>query len=248
MNVAEAANQCGDGDENHRISVYSSTGEQLYRNFDNSIVDADWHPDGRLIVLQRYRGVDGGYQINIESAPGSYEFTGLLLTFTAPPEVRYYTGFRVSPTGNDAVIEAVYDEPIFLAAIASRDAKAHHFPLVGTAGATLGETNLFEHGDDVPRANGPTFSPDGQHILVTEGFSRGAIIVEHATLLNTSEVFTLPRGNSASYIVPVDTRLQPMPPENFTETIRPILERTNDGFEITIFPPLVDLTWTPAVD
>jgi len=53
---------------------------------------------------------------------------------------------------------------------------------------------MFVYEDEQPRVSAPILSPDGQHILVTEGFSQGSVVF-NATSLNLD---TLGIGHSGS--------------------------------------------------
>jgi len=122
----------------------------------------------------------------------------------------------------------------------------HHFPLF----SDVGETDVFEHGEGVTQVNGPTFSPDGKHVLVTEGFSQGALIystgdLDISVIGGLEVVPVLPI--SMSYVVPVETRLQPLPPAQFSEKIQPVLTTRTGRLGPESFNPLIELTWTPAI-
>lgn len=235
---------CDTNFNNIRFMVFSVDGEELYRDT-GPISDFDWHPDGRLVVLIPY--TDNTYSVEIETRPGSYEFYSLF-KFTPPPGVYGYRGLRVGPTGNDAVIETVTAQNQFLSGVRFRDGAVHHFPLF--SGSDVGETDLFKHGEGVSRVNGATFSPDGKHILVTEGYSRGAHIYstsdpDISVVQGLAVVPVLPI--SMSYVVPVDTRLQLVPPEQFSEKIQPVLTTRRGRLAPETFNPLFELTWTPAI-
>ncbi len=250
MYTAEDTMRCDDNDSNKRFTVYSKDGEQLYRKTDGHFASFDWHPDGRLVVLQRVTETDRGFAVQIETKPGSYEFVDLF-SFNAPPDVRFYRGLRVGPTGTDAVLEAVTQTPTPLAGVFYRDAKSHHFPLFIEEDGGLGETDLFEHTDGVARVNGPTFSPDGKHILLTEGYSSGAFVFfQHYPPLNVIDALgVVPfSAGSASYIVPVDVKAQPMPPVEYSENIRPVIKDQFGQRGVVGFYPLEHLSWTPVVD
>lgn len=250
MFVAENSRDCGSNSENPRFTVYTKEGVQLHRNTDELFIEFDWHPDGRLVALTKLPDQERVFQVKIETAAGSYQFEPII-QFTAPPEVLFYTGFRVGPTGKDAVLEAVSEKAHFLSGTTWRNAKVHHFPLF----EQFDETDLFQFPDQ-SRVNAPTFSPDGQHILVTEGYSQGAVVFEssypeievnEALLLDAA--YRVPvKADSASYIVPVNVKLQPMPPEQFSETIRPLLSYRDGQINAVGLQPLNGMTWTPAVD
>ena len=260
MTVAEDSMDCDSNSKNKRFSIFSKNGEQLYRALDDKFIAFDWHPDGRLVIVRESIDDPNSIMVLIEPTPGSYkshEFT-LLLTWTRESEEISYIGFRVGPSGNDAVIEEVIDSAHFLTGFNWRNAKTHHFSLLGTTD----ETDMFLHdvNDTKPRVNAPEFSPDGKYILVTEGYSEGAAVFNPTSLdLNTlginqtDELGTfsvLPvSSKSMSYIVPVDQMQQPMPPTQYSENIRPVLATQGDGLVSTVsFYPLRTVTWTPVID
>ena len=232
----------------------SPHGERIAMDVSGDYLNCDSIPKDRRVT---FYSKDGGcfaklvgpehrYVMKIETAPSSYEFTELF-KFTAPPKLVNYVGLRVGPTGNDAVLEAVEAFAVPLTGIGYRDAKAHHFPLF----EDFSETDLFVHGDGVERVNGPTFSPDGKHILVSEGYISGAAVFHqhYPPLELTDALLVVPvHGNNTSYIVSVDAKNQPMPPTQYSETIRPVISKETGRLGITGFNPLYNLSWTPVVD
>jgi len=84
---------CGANIFNYKFTVFSKSGEQLFRfGYDFRRVEGyDFHPDGRLVLLVSHQHQDH-YQIEVETAPGSFEFS-TLFEFNAPPGISNYTGF-----------------------------------------------------------------------------------------------------------------------------------------------------------
>lgn len=247
MKVAEDRKSCDGNHDNARLTVYSVTGELLHRFSDEIYSEFDWHPDGRLVVLEQVTQQD--YKLLIETAPGSHKLE-TLLSWSTSQGFLYYTGFRVSPSGQEAVMEGVSEKAHWLSGTDWRDAETFHF-------------NLFEP-TEVPamfvypgesRVNGPTFSPDSKYILVTEGYFSGALVLEsHYPEIGVTEslldiAYRLPvKADSSSYIVPVDVKLQSMPPTQFSETIRPVLSYRDGKINAVGLKPLDGLSWTPVVE
>lgn len=251
--AAEDTMDCRSNTSNSRFSVFSKDGEQLYRDSTefNSIQVTipiqgyDFHPDGRLVIL-----VDNGrknYGVQIETFAGSYEFVELFAFKAAPDEI-YLLGLRVGPTGTDAVIEAVTDRGPTESGIRRRNAVAHHFLLFN--GAEIGETKLFAS-NDIDRFNSPAFSPDGQHIMVTEGFISGttAYTASHPDLSIINNLDLVPvSSESTTYIVPVGIKEQPMPPAQYSDNIRPVFVVNSGALNTVGFMPATGISWTPVVD
>jgi len=184
----------------------------------------------------------------METRPGSYKFVDQI-SWPAPAGVGSYRGLRIGPSGNDAVLEAVTGTSEATSGVSWRDAKAHHFTLF----ELIEKSNLFTHKDGTtPRVNGPTFSPDGKHILVTEGFFQGTLAYNaHYPELDVLGSFdAIPvSGESSSYIVPVDVKLQPMPPTQYSDNIRPVFGNQRDGSVSTVsFNPIYSFSWTPVIN
>jgi len=112
--------------------------------------------------------------------------------------------------------------------------------------------------------NAPAFSPDGQHILVTEGFSQGSVVFNATSLeldtlgigqsgsetdeLGSFSVLSASSG-SKSYIVSTSAKLQSMPPLQYSANIRPVLVNAGDGtVSIISFDPIYTVTWTSVID
>ena len=119
--------------------------------------------------------------------------------------------------------------------------------------------------DEDPRVNSPTFSPDGQHIMVVEGDSSAAVVFNptsleidsfdtNPTAFATDELGTFSvqavSSPGMAYIVPANQKLQPMPPKKFSENIRPVLvaKGNNNKVNTVSFSPNYDLNWTPVID
>ena len=71
--------------------------------------------------------------------------------------------------------------------------------------------------------------------------------------LGTDELGTFSVLSAASqhmsYIVPVNQKLQPMPPREYSANIRPVLANQGDGVVSTVlFEPLNTVTWTPVIN
>lgn len=106
------------------------------------------------------------YGLQIETAPGSSEFTHQgMFSWNRAQDVVGYGGFRVSPNGTDAALEEILDQAHFLSGASWRNARTRHFKLFEAAE----ETAMFEYEDAEPRVNSPAFSPDGNYIMVVEG-------------------------------------------------------------------------------
>ena len=247
--LSEQTCRSADQSLTRRFSVLSTNGELLYRNTDEMIRTFDWHPDGRLVLVRKMPDTDRGWGVLIESRPGSYEFD-YLFTYDAQTEISSYTGLRVGPTGNDAVIEAVSGNSNFLSGVSWRNGEPFHFPLFEP---TDGEIQLFRHNPgDTPRVNSPVFSPDGQHVLVTEGYSQGTLAYNatfpELDVLGSLDVWPVAAA-STSYIVSASVKGQLMPPTQYSDSIRPVLINQGDGTVSTVsFDPRYLITWTPVID
>jgi len=263
LRVSDPAKGCSGNDDNQWLTIMSKDGEELYRHPDGSALTYDWHPDGRLVILQlNPAGSAGRYGLIIETEPGSLKFTSEgLITWNRAPDVVGYGGFRVSPNGKEAVMEEILDQAHFLSGNNWRNARTRHFNMFEAAE----ETAMFVYEDAQPRVNSPTFSPDGQHILVIEGDSTGVVVLNPTSLeidsfdinptanpideLGTFSVQAVSSPGMA-YIVPASQKLQPMPPQQFSENIRPVivLRGTNNQVNTVSFSANYDLTWTPVID
>ena len=250
MYVAEIAtgNECDKNDSNFRFSVFSTGGEELFRNSEVGLHAYDWHPEGRLVIV-RYQQESETYSVQIESTPNSLRFE-TLLDFS-PGNVVSYVGLRIGPKGNDAVMEGVYATSPGLSGVSYREAGAFHFNLFGGTE----EPSLFRQSEE-QRVNSPVFSPDGKFIMVTVGYASGGLI--NYTVLPDSQVLSgtelrpeiLPVSTgSVSYVVPVGVKGQPMPPETYSDTLRPVLSNDSVGsLRIIGFKPLDGYSWTPVID
>ena len=262
LRVAENNRDCGSSFDNKWLTVMSKDGEELYRHTDDSIISYDWHPDGRLVILKKYpAGGINRYGLQIETEPGSFIFDSEgLLGWNPAPDVIGYTAFRVSPNGREAVLEEVVDASHIISTATWRNSRTRHFKMF----EANPETAMFVYEDEQPRVNAPIFSPDGQHILVVEGESSAAVgfnltsleldSFDNNPLLGIDELGTASIVAAASagtaYIVSANQKLQPMPPKQYTETIRPVLALTgtNNQVNTVSFSPTYDLTWTPVID
>jgi len=239
MRVAAIAQErCDTNEYNFKVSVFSTNGEELYRSSDadfptEGIKSYDWHPDGRLWLVN-YDVNRERFLIRREINAGTYRFEELGLIGKPDGTEINYSRFRIGPSGNDAVIEAVYDVAV----------------------AFSGFTKLFLQSDQ-ERVNSPVFSPDGKHIMVTTGFIRGGLVnytiipEPQETLVGDLDPIILNAGtNSLSYVVPVGVMGQPMPPQRFSDNIRPVLTKHYSTGELSAvgFDPIDGYTWTPAID
>ena len=262
LKVSENPMECQGFYRNHHLTIMSKEGEQLYRHPDDSVLAYDWHPDGRLAILKvNPAGFPlNRYGLEIETEPGSYVFEGLL-GWDRPADVKGYGRFRVSPNGKEAVMEEILDQSHFLSGVTWRSSRTRHFTIFEVPE----ETAMFVYEDEAPRVNAPTFSPDGQHILVVEGAASGAVTLNptsleidsfdfNPSLFGTDELGTFSVEavaiSGSAYIVPASQKLQPMPPKQFSENIRPVLALTgtNNRVNAVSFIPSYDLTWTPVID
>ena len=264
LRLTENAMDCGSNFDNNWLTIMSKDGEELYRHHDDSVLSYDWHPDGRLVILkQNPAGSPNQYELQIETEPGSLIFTSEgLIGWNRAPDVRGYGRLRVSPNGKEAVMEEILDQSHFLSGMSWRNTRTRHFSMFEAPG----ETAMFVYEDEDPRVNSPTFSPDGEHIMVVEGDSSGAVVFNPTSLeidsfdinptanaideLGTFSVLAVSSPGMA-YIVPANKRLQPMPPEQFSENIRPVLvvlRGTKDEIRTVSFNPMYDLNWTPVID
>ena len=258
LRVAEDEMDCGSNINNKWLTIMSKDGEELYRHGDDSIVSYDWHPDGRLVIVRL--GPTGQYLLMIEVTQGSYIFEELII-WNRAPDVTGYVGLRVSPSGNDAVLEEVLDSAHVLSGFEWRNSRTRHFNMF----EDNDETAMFVYEDENPRVNAPTFSPDGQHVLVVESFSSGSVVFNatsleidsfdlNPTAFGTDELGTLSVVSTSSpgmaYIVPTSQKLQPMPPQQFSENIRPVLtvRGTNREIHTVSINPANSITWTPVID
>jgi len=250
MYVAEVAtgNDCEKNNSNFKFSVFSTNGEELYRTPIVGLQTYDWHPNGRLVIVREI-DLNSQYAIQMESSPGSYRFESII-NFQ-PGGVFAYNSFRISPTGEDAVMEGVYDMGVPLSGITYRESRIFYFNLFGD----IQSASLFEQSEP-DHVNSPVFSPDGKHIMVTEGYLGGGLV--NYTVLPDIQVLSgpsiqpvvLPASTSAvSYVVPVGVIGQPMPPAQVSDTMRPVLANDSLGVPgIVGFNPLDGYSWTPAID
>jgi len=253
MFVAEDSRDCGSNSFNPEFSIFSKDGVELYRDsIEDSVQGYDFHPDGRLVILRHFGGNE--YKIQIEPTPGFNDFVTLLSFFSAP-DVLFYRGLRVGPTGNDVVVEEVLGIPPVLAGITYRDARAHHFPLFDNGrplpeGVSFGSTALFVYPGEA-RVNSPAFSPDGRHIMVTEGFSSGSAVFfqQFPNLDQIDATLIVPfNADNLSYVVPVNVKEQLMPPLEYSDTIFPVLINQSGTVSSAGFKPITGFSWVPAID
>jgi len=246
MKVAEP-DDCGSSNRNQVLSVYSTSGDQLFRG-DESMQAYDWQRDGRLVIIRKTGTLS--YNIEIESSIGSYRFNPVF-SMDVFEEISFARGLRISPSGDDIVFEFVTDANSFLSGVSFRDA-------VVVVVRTVNQEpfrELFRSGrpDGRLRVNTPVFSPDGTMVLVTDNYSAGALstfFTEHESSDTITVIETLPvPQNSVSYVVPLDAQQLLMPPATFSTNVRPIFAVSpNGGVSPAGFNPLVDQTWTPPVN
>jgi len=256
MRAAEiATGDCGGNDSNFRFSVFSINGEELFRSSDVGgtplgVKSFDWHPDGRLVIVIYVEEVDE-FEIQIESAPGSFRFE-TLLEFTTDKDIAFYSRLRISPTGNEAVMEGVYETAPSLSGFTYREARVFHFNLFKDTESPA----LFQQSNE-DTVNSPVFSPDGNYIMVTRGYIGGGLInytvipdLEPAFGVDLMPVILPASTNSLSYVVTAGARNQPMPPVRYSETIRPVFAKHFSSGELSAvgFYPIDGYTWTPVID
>lgn len=256
MRVAAVANElCGTNNSDFRVSVFSTDGKELFRASDGDgtslgIKSYDWHPDGRLVIVLYVEETDE-FEIQIESTPGSFRFQ-TLLEFESSKDIAFYTGLRIGPTGNDAVMEGVYETAPTLSGFTYREARVFYFNLFEDTESPA----LFQQSNE-DTVNSPVFSPDGNYIMVTYGYIGGGL-VNYTVVPDLQPEFgvelmpvILPAStNSLSYVVTVGIRNQPMPPESYSETIRPVFAKRFSSGELSAvgFYPIDGYTWTPVID
>ena len=216
------------------------------------VVGFDWMPDNRLAFMVND---DGVYKLAIGNESNS--FNGFV-TATLPDLEGSASRFRLSPDGTQVLIEVVTRVPPVLSGVAYREATIWQMDIDGSNLRKLVDTSRLSSsgggGFDEPRVNQPVWSPDSEHVLVTENYTSGAAVTfygtetENMTYIESVSVVPVNRPD-ASYIIPANSELQRLPPASYSPTgVRPLLSNNEAGQAGVVgLTPIKRQTWTPVV-
>ena len=204
--------------EEKQFTVFSRTGEVIIRAAPDVIRSFDWLPDNRLVISSR-----GG--ISVEETAGTLRFrqiADLNGIFGLPSKL------SVDPTGTRVLFEMWTASPNFLSTVRYREATVWS---VNIDGSDLRErvtsTNALQPDANTdPRVNAPTWSPDGNWFLVTEGYVSGGVIDG-----STVQPGVIPiNNNGITYVVSADAEPLDLPDDaNTGEAARPLIGALGNG-------------------
>jgi len=241
--MAAAQDDCGSNNRDHALAVYSTNGNELFRG-DDSMMTFDWLPGNLLAIIRRTSG--NNYSLVVETAPGSYQFSEYI-SFTLDNSVLYIRGLRFDAAANRAVIEVVNENSQYLSSVSFREANIISLDFTESNFSSVFSSTRT---DGQLRANAPVISPDGNWIIATHDYSSGGYATfyvghESSDIIEDISVLPVP-ADSVTYIVPFTSASQPLPPFQFTESVRPIFAYNNGRVTPAGFNPLIDMSWTPS--
>ena len=214
------------------VTVYSTSGDVLFR-FRSNVIAFDFLFDNRIAFLQS--NGSGNYSLYLENAAGSLQFREVS-NWTFPPGTvgQRLLGLRSNHDGTKFLFELVKDESTVVT-VNFRHSEIFLLDITNSALVSMFSGN---EPDGSIRAAEPLFSPDGKWVLTTQDFWSGGAVLE-------TDAFTLP-PTGVSYVVPVDSQNQPLPPAVLGDNIRPVLWDTGVGTHQAIrLNPSAGQTWTP---
>lgn len=234
------------------VTLMSRDGEVIVQGNEN-VVGYDWMPDGRLAFMLFD---DGDYVLVLQSQPGTLRgFATASLTNLDG----FASRFRISPDGSQVMIEVITEVPLALSGLEFREATVWQMNIDGTNLRKLVDTsrvssfNAAEFAE--PRVNEPVWSPDGQHMLVTENYTLGAAVsyygteTENLTYIESVDITPI-NNDDVTYVLPTDTDFQRLPPADYSDTgVRPLFALDAQGRNgIVGIRPIRRQVWTPPIE
>ncbi len=222
------------------LTVWSRDGEQLIQGVEG-IGDFDWLPDNRLIFE-----INGDIAVEAERNTFRYDTIANLGNIPGTPRE-----FDVSPDGDSVIFEMVTDASGFLVTVDFRDATVWRINIDGTG---LEQIITSSDANDEPRINAPIFSPDGDELIVTEGWLSGGAVsftgfeTSEFPIITGSEFVPIASG-PVTQVVPLDALSVALPPPSYSaQNVRPIFSRDDDGsLEPARLWPLEGRRWTETI-
>lgn len=106
--------------------------------------------------------------------------------------------------------------------------------------------------NEAPRVNQPVWSPDAQHVLMTENYKSGFHVYSGAdstSLTLESTYIATVNYDFLTYIVPTNFELALLPPESYSPTgVQPLLWSDEQGKTQPLqMTPMPRHHWTPRV-
>lgn len=223
-------------DEETAFTVFSRTGEVVFRARPDSINSFDWLPDNRLVISLR-----GG--ISVEETPGSLQFNqiaDLTGVFGNPAKI------NVDPTGTQVLFEMWTASNNFLSTVQFREATVWSVNIDGSSlRQRVTSTRSLQAGSNSdPQVNAPTWSPDGNWFLVTEGYTSGGVI-DGST---ASPGIIAINNNGVTYVVSANAEPIDLPEDsNSSDSASPLLRARDTGSVGPIrLEPFGRHTWVPS--
>ncbi|MGQ7842850.1 hypothetical protein ACUNV4_00130 [Granulosicoccus sp. 3-233] len=233
--VWDKSHVCYDTDA--ALTIFSPEGEEIVRASD-TVGSYDWLPDNRLVFTV-------GQKIGMEVERNSFRYRTVVDMSDVPG---YPSRLDVSPDGSQILFEMVTRTSLWLAGVHYRDATVWAVDVDGTNLRQVATSSREDDPDsdyDDPQVNMPVWSPDGQSILLTEGFtSGGAVWVDYNYMANVLPII----GDSLTYVLPADAVAQTLPPAQYTaDGARPLLS-LGSGSRVgaVTVDPLSPVMWAPA--
>lgn len=247
---ASSDNVCGDQSE-YFPTLMSRDGEVISVGSER-VVGFDWMPDNRLAFMVLDNGV---YKLVIEIEPNT--FSGFVSANLRELD-GFASRFRVSPDGEQVLIEVVTELPPTLAVLEYREATVWQVNIDGSNLQKLADTSRASTVGNAsfsdPLVNQPVWSPDGLNMLVTENYLLGASIIvngtetENLTYIDSISIAPI-NQDSVTYVMPASTPLQRLPPASYSASgVRPLFTLDAQGKNGVVgINPIGRQVWTPPV-
>ena len=233
------------------VTLLTRDGEVIARG--ERIIGFDWMPDNRLAFMVNDNGV-----LNLVIENERHSLEGQIIA-SAPEFAGLGKRFRISPDGQQVLFELVSDLPPTLSTIDYREATVWQMNTDGSNLRQIADTSRLasynEDGYDDARVNQPVWSPDSQHLLMTENFTSGAVTTFYGTETDTN--FYIESSETTpidlpdiTYIMPAITEFVRLPPPAYSPIgVRPLLS-SNQARQIGVLGinPLSRQSWTSEVE
>jgi len=229
---------CGD---EARLAIFSRYGEEIIRG-NGKIGSFDWLPDNRLVFTTDSK-------IVVETERNSLEW---LEVFDYSDMPGYASRLAVSPDGRKILFEMVTGTPPTFATVSYRYATIWQVNIDGTGLKKLVDSrrgdNQYEE-----RINSPVWSPDGSHILATEGYLSGASIsaltLPGPVLDTVIDSTVIPvSGSGITHVFPSSANAVELPPVSYSpNAVRPLFTLENGSVYTAALSINGGQHWVPAV-
>jgi len=222
------------------FTLFTRDGKQILLG-KSDLHSFDWLPDNRLGFIVKKD--DDQYFLGVQDDKDVYKYRSVALLRTEGEP----GGIRVSPDGKRVLFTDETGRNPFLSGVKFVESTVYSINIDGTDLTKLITTSRNEQ----PRINNPLWSPDGSAILVTENYSSGVNTTfygydEVSTVVtDVSVIPVLPRSVSYSVSSDID-RLVALPPDRYSESIRPLLTVQDGVLSAVVLNPLTALAWTPS--